>query len=235
MPCTYVGHPIIERLGLIASLDRIGFGARHGLDLERPVIVVLPGSRRSEVERLMGVFGETVVRVASHQPGLQVLIPAMPTVKGIIEDELALWPKGEWTAKLIAGEDDAEKFSAFKRARAALAASGTVTLELALTRTPMVVAYKVDAVISALRHLIKTQTSVLPNLITGEFGVPEFHQEACTPEALADALEPLIRDTPERALQLEHLDKVPARLALADGTPSATAARVVLEVLRGRQ
>lgn len=230
-PCSYVGHPLLERLPWLTALDPAPFAAAHALDTARPILLVLPGSRRSEVERLMGDFGGAVGRLSQTHPGLQVLIPAMPNVRALIEAKVASWPPAAGHPVIFAGDDEAAKFSAFKLARAALAASGTVTLELALTRTPMVVAYKVDAVLSAMRHLIKAKTSVLPNLITGERCVPEFHQENCTPQNLADSLSAVMSDTPARAAQLAQLDRVPAALALPSGTASEAAAAVVARYL----
>ena len=234
--CTYVGHPLLERMAQIAATDPAPFLAAHGLDAARPILLVLPGSRRTEVERLMTVFGAAAALVAQRQPGLQVVIPAMPNVRAMIETKLALWPIGAPRPVLVAGDDEAAKFAAFKSARAALAASGTVTLELALTATPMVVAYKVDAVISTLRHLIKAKTCVLPNLITNERGVPEFLQEDCTAEKLAAAVDTAMHDTPERAAQLAQLARVPSAMALKDAvSASEAAATVVLGYLeRGR-
>ena len=227
--CTYVGHPVLEKLPWIAALDPGPFQRANSLDGTRPILLVLPGSRTSEVERLMAVFGDAVALVAARDPGVQVVIPAMPNVRAMIEERLTQWPAAaRQRAVVIAAEDEMAKFSAFKLARAALAAAGTVALELALTRTPMVVAYRVDVVISALRRLIKAKTCVLPNLITGEFAVPEFLQEDCTAEKLSAAVAAAMGETPERAAQLAELDAVPRMLALADGkTASEAAAEVV--------
>ena len=230
-PCTYVGHPLIERLPWLAGLDAAPFMAKYGLDATRPILLVLPGSRRSEVERLLADFGQAVGLLVQRRPGIQVIIPAMPNVRALIEQKIAAWPKDAGKPFIFEGDDETAKFSAFKSATAALAASGTATLDLALTQTPMVVAYKVDAVISTFRHIIKAKTCVLPNLITNERAVPEFLQEDCTPEKLATALDSAMRDTPERAAQLAELARVPAALALKSGSPSETAAAVVLDVL----
>lgn len=231
-PCTYVGHPLLERLPWLEALDPQPFLHRYDLDPAMPILLVLPGSRRSEVERLMVDFGEAVSLLAQRRPGLQIVVPAMPNVRTLIEQKLSEWPKHAGKPVLIEGDSDACKFAAFKSARAALCASGTVTLELALTRTPMVVAYKVDAVISTLRHMIKAKTCVLPNLITHERNVPEFLQEDCTPQKLAASLDQMLRDTPERAAQLAELARVPKELALAQGTASEAAASVVLAILQ---
>lgn len=230
-PCTYVGHPLLERLPWLAALDPEPFRAALGLSADRPIVLVLPGSRRSEVERLMGDFGAAVALIAACQPGLQVVIPVMPNVRALVDVKLAAWPASVAKPLIVAGDDEVAKFSAFKLARAALAASGTVTLELSLTQTPMVVAYKVDAVISTLRHLIKAKTSVLPNLITGQQAIPEFHQEACTPQNLAGALDGAMREGPERAAQLAELAQVPSLLALPSGTASEAAAAIVMGYL----
>jgi lipid-A-disaccharide synthase len=238
-PCTYVGHPLLEKLASIDALDAAPLLQAEGIDQAGPILLVLPGSRRSEVERLMGVFGDAVALLDSRQPGVQVVIPAMPNVRPLIDATLARWPKRADGAtvgepRVIAGDQELLKFAIFKTARAALAASGTVTLELALTRTPMVVAYKVDLALSLARRLIMAKTCVLPNLITGERAIPEFLQEDCTAANIAAALDAAMRDGPQRMAQLAQLTLVPERLALsANRTPSAAAADVVMAVLVG--
>ena len=136
---------------------------------------------------------------------------------------------------LIEGEDD--KFRAFRLAHAALAASGTDTLELALSGTPMVVGYRVDWLSARpLRFLIKAPSVVLANLVLGETAFPEFIQEDCTPEQLASALELLLKDTLERRGQLAALARVPQRMQFQGGSPSEVAAEIVLHYAdRGRQ
>jgi lipid-A-disaccharide synthase len=230
--CTYVGHPLTERLPALAALDPTAQLIAAGLDPFRPLVVVLPGSRRSEVERLMAVFGDALALFQARMPDAQYVLPAMPHVRLMIEEKLALWPAAAPRPVLVDGSDEAVKFAIFKAARVALAASGTVTLELALCRTPMVVAYRVDAVISAMRHLIRTRSSVLPNLIVGVNAIPEFHQERCTAINLATALTAAAGETPERAQQLAALDQVPVNLAPPGGvSPSQAAARIVLGYL----
>lgn len=234
--CVYVGHPVLERLPFIEGIDTGEVEAQLGLKRGDPILLVLPGSRRTEVERLMPVFGATVARVEAATPGLKVVLPAMPSVRGLIETCRAAWPPQAPRPILLAGEDERSKFAAFKLARAALAASGTVTLELALTQTPMVVAYRVDLVISALRHLIKAKTVVLPNLITGEFHIREYLQEDCTASNLAAAVLELMADSPARQRQLDEMRRVPGILKLPDGlTASEAAANAVISALeRGR-
>ncbi len=223
-PCTYVGHPLIERLPWIAALDTAPLAQRLALPPDTPLLVVLPGSRRSEVERLMQPFGEALVRLIERGRKFEVVIPVVESVRGLIEQHLPAWPK---KPHLVFGEED--KFRAFKLARAALAASGTVTLELALAGTPMVVAYKVGGLTAAaVRPLITASSAVLANLVLDEKAFPELIQEYCTPANIASALAPILDEGPARARQLAALARIPPRMHLAKGTPSEAAADVVL-------
>jgi len=224
--CTYVGHPLIERCEWLDQLDPLPLAERLGLQTDRPVLLVLPGSRSSEVGRLMQPFGEAVRRILDSGVAPQIIIPAVPHVRGLIEKALADWPV---RPHLIEGEED--KFRSFKLATAALAASGTVTLELALCGTPAVVAYKVDAIAGSLRFLVKVPSIVLANLVLGENVYPEFIQENCSPENLANAVLPLLTETSERRRQLELLAKIPERMAVP-GKPSDAAAEIVLKYAR---
>lgn len=224
--CTYVGHPLIEKLAEIQDADATGLASRLKLDPARPVLLVLPGSRTSEVERLIDVFGEAVSKLSSDIGPIEVVIPAVRHVRDRIIEKTANWTP---RPHIVASED---KYAAMRLARAALAASGTVTLELALAQTPTVVAYKVDKVISSLRFLLKVPSIVLANLVVGRNVYPEFLQETCTAENLAGALKPLFGETPERAVQLEGLASVPAKMQLAASSPSEAAANVVLSVVK---
>lgn len=227
-PCTYVGHPLIEKLDDIQNADASGLAARLGIAPDRPVLLVLPGSRTSEVERLIDVFGEAVARVSSAKGPIEVVIPAVRHLRDRIAAKTAAWtPKPR-----IVDTDD--KYAAMRLARAALAASGTVTLELALAGTPSVVAYKVDAVMANLRFLLKVPSVVLANLVIGKNVYPEYLQEACTAENLANAIEPLLGDTAARSAQLDGLTLAPEKLRLTASSPSEAAANVVLSVVAGQ-
>jgi len=223
--CSFVGHPLIERYPAIVALDAAPLAQRLGLAGDVPVLVILPGSRTTEVSRLMRPFGETLSRLLQDGRKLEVVLPVVSSVRPLIEGALAAWPL---QPHLVEGEDD--KLRAFKLARAALAASGTVTLELALAGTPMVVAYKVGAVAAPfLRRLIKAPSAVLPNLVLGRNVVPEFHQQDCTPARLAKAVGDLLDDGSVRARQLEALARIPAALQVEDSSPSEAAARIVID------
>jgi len=223
-PCTYVGHPLIERVGSIAALDTAPLAKRLALPADTHLIVVLPGSRASEVGRLMQPFGEALGKLIQEGRKFEVVIPVVEPQRGLIERHLPAWPK---KPLLVTGEED--KFRAFKLARAALAASGTVTLELALAGTPMVVAYRVGRPTAAIvRGLITAPSVVLANLVLDERAVPELLQEHCTPGNIASALAPLLEEGAARSRQLSALARVPQRMRLPQGTPSEAAADVVL-------
>ena len=224
--CTYVGHPLIERLDEIRNADAAGLARRLGLDPAKPVLLVLPGSRGSEVDRLIGVFGGTVATLARTEQPFEVVIPAVAHVRQKIEASSARWAVKTHVV------DVGEKYAAMRLARAALAASGTVTLELALAGTPMVVAYKVDRVIAAVRFLIETPSVILANLILGENAFPEFLQEAATPQALSDAVRGVMSEGEVRDKQVAALARIPQHMTLPGGVhPSDAAADAVLKVL----
>ena len=226
-PTTYVGHPLIERLDEI----RPGPGERRPVGEGAVELVVLPGSRRSEVSRLMEPFGAALglVQARASRP-LSVTIPAVTHLK----DEIAAWARA-WTVKPVLVQGEAAKWAAFRRAHAALAASGTVTLELGLAGVPMVVAYRVSKPEEILKYLIKAPSIVLTNLVLGENVVPERIQWDCTPERLAESLLPLLAETPERRRQEEAFARLDALMGTGGDRPSERAARVVEAVLdRGR-
>jgi len=227
-PCTYVGHLLIERVDLFRpkSGERLAIG-----DTRQPVLLVLPGSRRSEIRRLLEPFGSTVSRVAEalDRP-LEVILPAVEHHLEEIRSGVSKW---RIQPKIVVGES--EKFRAFRRAHAALAASGTVTLELALAGVPMVVAYRIDLLFQWIRFIVRGDTIVLANLVVGEKVVPEFIDWQSTPTNMAEALGPLLTESPARRRQLDAFKKLDSLMALDGTTPSARAAEIVLDAVERRQ
>jgi lipid-A-disaccharide synthase len=223
-PCSYVGHPLIEKLDWIDALDPEPLRKRLGIAKGTPVLVVLPGSRSSEVKRLMAPFGEALTLLAETSEPFEVVLPAVDSVRPLIEEGI-----GEWTIKphLVSGE--ADRFASFKLARAGLAASGTVTLELALTGTPMVVAYRADALAVRIRFMLIAHSVVLPNLILGENLFPELLQDDCSGDKLAEALLSLMAASKEREKQLEAVKRVRDCVQDEGAPPSERAARIVLD------
>jgi lipid-A-disaccharide synthase len=224
--CIYVGHPLIERLGTL----------RPNADESRrraappPLIVVLPGSRRSEVRRLMPDFGGALAALRQSAGPIATVLPTLPHVESEVRALAAQWPE---PPKIVLGED--AKYAGFRAARAGLAASGTVTLELALAGVPMVGAYKVSVVEEQLKYLIKVPSILLPNLILGERAIPEFLQRDCTPAALGAALANIVPAGEARDAQLAAFSRLDGLMRLPDGRPpSAHAARAVLETIEAR-
>jgi lipid-A-disaccharide synthase len=186
------------------------------------VLLVLPGSRRGEIARLCAPFAATLVALRDAGHALDVIVPTMEGVRDLVVEQV----KG-WAFPTHVIEDEADKFRAFKLARAALAASGTVTLELALAGCPMVVAYKVERLALLFRKLVNPSHFALANLVLGERAFPELMQESCVPEELAPALAALLRDSPERAAQLAALARVPGTMATVVDPATAAALRVL--------
>ncbi len=216
--CIYVGHPLIERLDDFRADDA---------EKQQGPVLVLPGSRGSVLARMGPAFGGALAKLDKMRPGLDYILPAATAVEARVRDLIEDW---KVKPRLALGEE--QKLAAFRSARAALTASGTVTLELALSRTPTVVAYRVPKIEEFVaRRLIQTSTIVLPNLILGENAFPEFLQEQAEPEPLAAALAAIVDDSDERRRQLAALDRLTARMLLPDGAqPSEKAAQAIVEL-----
>ena len=226
-PCFYVGHPLIERLAELRP-NANEAARRAGAP---PLIVALPGSRRSIMRRLIDDFGGALALLAREIGALEVMLPTMPHLAAEITERTANWPVAP---RIVLGEE--AKLAAFRNARAALAASGTVTLELALAGVPMIGAYKVSLIEEPLKYVVKAPSILLPNLILGARAIPEILQRECTPQSLADALAALVGEGAPRDAQLGALARLDALMQLPDGdTPSARAARLVLRTIAEAQ
>ncbi len=224
-PTLYVGHPLLERLG---DLRPAPDEAQRRWEAPARVLV-LPGSRRSEVERLGDVFGKALGEVAKGRE-VEFILPTLPRRLPQIEALTATWPV---RPQILT--DEAEKYAAFRTARAALAASGTVTLELALAGVPTVAAYRVAAWEAVIAPYILTIPSVLlPNLVLGENAMPEFLQHDCTPEKLAGALGALLDDGAARRRQEEAFARLDGIFGTQEAHPSERAARAVLDLVAER-
>ncbi len=222
-PCLYVGHPLIDHFAELRPNTEEAERRRA----TPPQVLVLPGSRSSEIRRLLAIFGAAIARVATSAERIEFVLPTMPYLLPKVQEEVARWP----AAPRIVVEP-AEKWAAFRTARAALAASGTVTLELALAGVPMVAAYRVPLIEEVVMRLHSPLHSViLTNIILGENVVPEFLQRDCTPDRLAEALLPLLADTPQRERQVAAFARLDQIMAL-DSSPGGRSAEAVLEIAR---
>jgi lipid-A-disaccharide synthase len=225
-PCTYVGHPLIEQIDAL----RPGPQEQNRRNQQPPLLLVLPGSRRSEIRHHMAVFGETLGQLQAQGSAFELVLPTMPHLQEAIAAAVTDWPV---QPRIVIGET--EKRAAFRQAHGAFAKSGTVTLELAIARVPMVAAYKAGRLEAwIVRPRITSSSVILANLVIGENVVPEFIQEDCTPAKLVPALRDLLGDTPLRRRQLEAFNRIDAIMATGHKSPSVRAADIVLATMRKR-
>ncbi len=229
MRCDFVGHPVVSE-PVASQAEADGFRLRHGLG-RKPLLMVLPGSRRGEVARLGERFGEAVKLLKTRNPDMQTVVPAAGPVADAVTELTKPWPdtlvldprQGDYEAAM------SEKRNAFAAADVALAASGTVSLELAASRTPMVIAYDMSPLSRLIiSRMMLVDTVTLVNLVSETRTVPEFIGKACTPEAIAEGLEAVIA-APQA--QRAAMDTTMERLGRGGEDPGLRAARAVMEGL----
>ncbi|MCC6469307.1 MAG: lipid-A-disaccharide synthase [Alphaproteobacteria bacterium] len=225
MPASFIGHPVVE-----SGADRgegRRFRARHDIPAAATLLCVLPGSRGGELERLLPDFGGAVAQLAEARPGLRVIVPTVRAQESRVRAAVAVWPLNP-----IVVVDESEKFDAFAASDVALAASGTVSLELNLARVPTVIAYRVSAVSAALvRAMVRVRHITIANLVLGDRSViPEFTQEDCTPEKLSRAVLALLDDPAAAAEQVRQAGEAMRALGYGGPPPSLRAAEILLDV-----
>ena len=230
-PCVYVGHPLLAHVDALRPSPE---EARARATV--PLVLALPGSRRQEIRRLGTIFGEALARVAKQHPDLEIVLPTVPHLIDEVAGATLGWPV---QPRIVTAE--ADKHAAFRRARAALAASGTVTLELALAGVPHVAAYRIPLIegliLRAIVHphpVIKVRSVILANLVLGEHVVPEFLQTECTAANLTYSLSVILGDSSERRRQELAFGRLDSVLGTGGGPPSDRAAQAVLELLGQR-
>jgi lipid-A-disaccharide synthase len=222
----FVGHPVLQSGA--GDGDGARFRIRHGLSADAPVLILMPGSRRSEVPRLLPVFGQTLSLLAARIPGLVPVVPVASAVAATVRKATAAWP----VQPVIVTEID-DKHDAYAAASVALTKSGTSTLELALAGVPMAVTYRVNPLTAAIaRRMIKIPYVAMVNLLAGRALVPELLQQDCNPRLLADTVELLLTDAQASRAQREGFRAVMESLRAPVGTPSEAAALEVLALLR---
>lgn len=222
----FVGHPAVELAQseeerLADPLPQAGKG---------PLLAVLPGSRKGEVGKLMPIFRATVAVLAERHPGLRVVIPTVETVEAAVREQAA-----SWTVPVEVVRGAAAKHAAFAEAQAALAASGTVALELAVAGVPAVIAYRLTGIGSLFSaKLLRVPFVSLVNLIAGKMIQPEFLQGDCRVENLIEPIDSLLRDPAARRTQREAYLDVVHVLKPVDASPSRCAAREIIGLLAER-
>lgn len=223
LPCSFVGHPVVD-----SGADRgdgPAFRARHGIDPQATLICVLPGSRRGEVGRLAGDFGAALEVLAKRHPGLRITVPTVETVEPLVRQVTA-----GWAGEPVVVRGEGERHDAMAAADAALAASGTVALELALAKLPTVIAYRMAPLTHFLvRRLANVKFANLVNIIEDREVVPELIQDDCRPDRLADALERMLG--PDGRAQVEQVAPALRQLGHGGEAPGLRAARAVLDII----
>lgn len=231
LPTTFVGHPAVETLAaarkaaVAADAEGRSFRQRHGIAADSRLLVLMPGSRRGEVTRLLPVFSDALSLLKAQGQKLHLLIPTVETVSELVRTSIPSLP---FPATVL--DTAPERYAAMLAGEVALAASGTATLELGLAGTPTVLAYKVNPLTAAImRRLIRTPYVGLVNILQQREIMPEFLQENCTADRIAAALLPLLTDPAARQSQIDGCAAVAEQLGANDPvSPAHRAARAVL-------
>jgi len=222
---TFVGNPVLT--WDTSGADPARLRRQIGVGPDDPILLILPGSRPREIERMLPPFEAAVNALKATHPHLQLVVPAAGPVAEAVKARVAGWPH---RAHVVEGE--AAKLDAMTAATAAIACSGTVTTELAMAGCPMVVAYKLDHVTHFIaRFLIRTRYIALINVAAGAFVAPELVQQRCTGPDIAAAVAPLLDDPVRRAAQVAAQNAALDTMGRGGPDPSERAAEAVLKVL----
>lgn len=226
MSCDFVGHPVVTEPQATPE-EAAAFRETHMIDADQPLVLCLPGSRRGEVRRLAPRFDEALMRLRDREPRLRVVLPTVRGVAPMVREMAARWPHPP-----IVVEAPEDKRAAFAAADLALAASGTVSLELAASETPMVIAYDMNWLSRLIiGRMLKVDTVTLVNLVSETRVIPEFLGADCRPGRIAHALARLLDDDKARAAQVAAMRLTMERLGKGGEAPGLRAARSVLGVL----
>ncbi len=227
LACTFVGHSVVESAA--DKGDGEGFRKRFNITSQAALLLLLPGSRRGEIDKLLPLFLEAAKILAARHQGLKIVIPTLATLADSITTVVSAWPLD---VQVVVG--DADKYDAFAAADIALAASGTVALELAMAGTPTVIGYKVHPLTAWLvRKMIKTPYVNLINIVLGREAVPELIQENCRPDILAETLSGLLDNENLANQQSQAAGQALKQLGRGGPSPSGRAAGTILSILEG--
>jgi lipid-A-disaccharide synthase len=225
LPASFVGHSVTESGA--GDGDGQAFRQSIGLDQDAPLLCVLPGSRRSETSKLLPIITQVITELKRDVPDLAVAIPVIEHVAGDIRQATKDWP-----VDVHMVDNEAEKFNVFAASTAALAASGTVALELALANTPHVTIYKMNPITSFMaRLLVKTRYANLINILADQEIVPELVLTKCRADLIAPRIKELLVDNDVRRRQLDKFPEILSKLTNTNERPSVKAAQVVLEII----
>jgi lipid-A-disaccharide synthase len=226
LPCTFVGHPVLE-CGADKG-DGMAFRKRHDIPSDAKLICMLPGSRKGEVSRLLPVYGEVLGLLKERYPNILAVVPS---VEALADDVMA--GAAQWPVPALVLETPEQKYDAFAASDVAIAASGTVTLELAMAKLPMIVAYKVHALTAwAVTKLVRVNFVSLINIMLEHAAIPEFLQDKCVPGALAAGVEEFLEDPSVVDLQAKDMTEGLAMIGPEGAPPSEQAAKAVMDVMK---
>ena len=223
MSCDFVGHPVVSE-SLATPDEAAAFRQAHHIDADAPLVLCLPGSRRGEVARLAPRFDEALIRLRDRVPEIRVVLPTVPGVVGMVAEMVKRWPCAP-----VVIDSEADKRAAFAAADLALAASGTVSLELAANAVPMVIGYDMAPLSRLLIGLLlQTDTVTLVNLVSETRAVPEYLGKRCQPGPIAAAMVDLLDNPAAREDQLAAMALTMQRLGRGGEPPGLRAARSVM-------
>jgi lipid-A-disaccharide synthase len=221
LPATFVGHPVLE--SGVDQGNAARFRATHNIAADSPILLLLPGSRRGEISRLLPIYAETLNRLI----GIIPVVIAAPGVANTVTEAVA-----NWRVRPLIVTEPRDKHDAFAAATAALSKSGTSTTELAIAGVPMVMTYRVNPMTAMMaKRLVKVRYATLVNLLAQREIIPEMIQEKCCPDLLIDKLLPLLTDPKAAQQQRDAFGPILRTLAPSHGTPSEAAAGAVLRQL----
>lgn len=227
LDCTFVGHPVLE--GGADKGDGAGFRRKHDIPESGTAICVLPGSRRGEIKRLAGAFREAAAPIVDRDPDTVFVFPTVSYMRAYVAELVADWP-----ARTVVVGSIQEKFDAMRACNAAMAASGTVSLELAMAGVPHLIAYRMNRLtvkIVKMLHGPNQKYVNLVNILLDREAVPEFVQECCRSDLIGDKLTDLLENPAAREQQLAAAGEALAMLRPVEGLPSAAAAAIVLSFI----
>ncbi|MES2342025.1 MAG: lipid-A-disaccharide synthase [Pseudomonadota bacterium] len=227
LPTTFVGNAALKVD--FSAADPARLRAEHNIAPEAPILLVLPGSRPSEINRVLPPFAEAALLLKASRPDLEIVIPAATTVAEAVKAQVAGWPR---RAHVVEGEQ--AKLDSMKAATVAMACSGTVTIELALAGCPMVIGYRIDKLTYALVNRLVRRPITLFNIAAGEMVAPELIQDDCTPQALAREIALRLDDPALCARQVAAQFAALETMGRGGPDPSDAAADAILKILAAR-
>lgn len=225
LDCSFVGHPIAE--GAVASGDGVAFRQRHGIGADEQVLCLLPGSRRGEVARLGPVISDVIGLIGKSNPNLRIVVPAAPNVRDAVEQL-----SKDWRANTLVVDGATERYDAFAASDLALAASGTVTLELAYAGVPTVVIYQVGKVTGEIvRRMIRVEYASIVNIVAGRLVFPEFLQSRCRPALVTESIRGLLDDRDAARRIGDDAQSIARDIAGGGEKPSVRAAQAIRAIV----